>query len=1460
MTSFCNFAQFLCMTVIVIGVFDTANTQYQHFLDSSNFNELYRHTDEPMIQVLKLGDSESAFMQTEIPIHFYSEKYDHIYINTNGILTFLTEFPEYLNQPFPLEYPSIAPFFSNVDTSGANDSTTISLFKSQNPEKLQKTNGLIRSVIPEEYDFEATTLFVATWEKVGYYDGKTDKLNTFQAVIICNEDTTYVQFIYPKGGINWLQADTGELGLPDVRAQAGFIAEDGRFFTIDGSGTDNARYFSEMSNVNIDGVFLYHVGLLDFDSNISDSVSQETETEAPAPRTCAEGNHGICHSSATCFDKSDGFCCKCLKGYYGNGMSCVKNTVPIRVSGSLSGNINNQPIDAAAKLQSYIVMQDGRSYTAINPISHELGAQLKLALPVITSIGWLFAKPLSADGLNGYQLTGGKLVHNSELVFKSGEVLYINQTFDGLNYWDQQQVKIDINGHVPQIGYDEKIQVPDYIEEITFTSRNSISMIGERRIEIPSRNNAIEFEMKQQITFDACYLDHETDPTGTSIMEKVSKITLDYFPQDQALRTGLLAKIGADVGLNPCSDGSANCGENTVCVPDEDSYNCICMDGFAPEVIDGDREICVDIDECQTGSDICDDNALCRNTLGGYTCMCLEGYFGNGHECSPLGGNYIIESTTGSGEEEANTLDQDRREEILRLQEEQRRAEEARRASADERWKESQMRQEQVRIEEEKRREEDERRIEQSMRQDEARREGARKQQEAERNNQRREFEARREEERRAAERIENERRDQVERQEAEIRQNEAREEERINEEQWESDRRQEEKEESETEYTPEQSSDCYRCSKDANCVEGHCECREGHKGNGFFCEYICRPDESWEDGKCVLPTVEPSCSFFSGCSCPEGYDLSPDGSICRLISSNELPTNIVTCDVEDRCHENATCEWSEQEMGHICICLHGFAGDGFKCSRIDESCTTNPALCGVHATCEYNESIGKSECKCEPRYEGDGINCKLAPECRSDVDCGQSAYCDKGVCQCNEGFERDLSDFCVPAGMCGGTYCADNAMCKWDNRQHVQYCECMEGYQGDGVSSCKSIPTSCRVRNTCGVHATCEPSRTDPALFECICNPGFYGDGYLCIEEQNCQNTPSLCDPNASCQSINSGIACVCKPGYLGNGTICRERPTYDSGFLLISQGVVIVRVPFNGKQSRPISVASMAIGLDKDCIEGRVYWGDISAKKIMSAKYDSTDTRPFITDDIESPEGIAIDSVSRRIYWTDSVKDTIEVASLEDRTMRAVLVNKHLVNPRGIAVDPYREKLYWSDWNRESPKIEMSDLDGTGRQILLDKSTVMLPNSLVVLKNSGELCFADAGNHKIGCIDGYTNKVRTVASDLSYPFGLSATDNSFYWTDWTTKKLERVDFDGTRHQGMRSRVLGSHKMYGMTAVEDYCPQGSSPCQINNGGCPADRICLSNRNSPSGKSCKCTKQSKTCDTQYYDEHFQQFI
>jgi nidogen (entactin) len=49
--------------------------------------------------------------------------------------------------------------------------------------------------------------------------------------------------VYPQNGLNWVRGDTGDSGLPDIRAQAGFVSEDGRHFLLKGSGTDKVRAF-----------------------------------------------------------------------------------------------------------------------------------------------------------------------------------------------------------------------------------------------------------------------------------------------------------------------------------------------------------------------------------------------------------------------------------------------------------------------------------------------------------------------------------------------------------------------------------------------------------------------------------------------------------------------------------------------------------------------------------------------------------------------------------------------------------------------------------------------------------------------------------------------------------------------------------------------------------------------------------------------------------------------------------------------------------------------------------------------------------------------------------------------------------------------------------------------------------------------------------------------------------------
>ncbi|XP_016969841.2 nidogen [Drosophila rhopaloa] len=1362
-----KFLAFLLLSSVIL-----VSGQFEHYLDSLRSSELYEFEEgsSGSIQYLAKGDSESAVLQLEQPIHFYGEQYEKLYINTNGILTFNLDFPDYLNQQFPLENPSIAAFYSNVDTSNSDDSTSISLFETKEQETLDKASKIVQYAFSSQHDFQASQVIVGTWRKVGYFDSKTDRLNTFQVALIADEQQTFVQLIYPEGGLNWLQGETAGSGLPDIRAQAGFEGADGRYYKLNGSGSANARFLSESTNLGVPGVWLFEVAPIEPELNVRTPDNDETRTESPALAQSCQAHAHQCHEQAECHDNAEGYCCVCQSGFFGNGKSCLANSKPIRVTGTLSGELNNHPVTEEGKLQSYVVTSEGRTYTTIHPLIPEQGAQLRLVLPLLTTVPWLFAKSVGGVA-NGYQLTGGVFTHISRLQFDSGESLHVNQTFEGLNPWDLLSVKIELYGEVPSVAAQAVLHLPEYVEEYTFERPGELKSVQVHKIEITGDQRVLELKVEQRILYRSCLRDDEPDPSATKVLQKISKVSLEYVDGDQALRIGALSKVGVTAESNACNDGSADCVDNSICVPYEDTYRCDCHHGYAAQLDERGAEVCLDIDECATGSHVCDENAICANTEGGFTCYCSEGFQGNGYRClSNSTADNIEYLPTNQGQGGSNTdpnQSQDPYPQPEGDQNEDRAQEQERQQEQEREWERERERQR-----------EQEREREQASQSDTHPNPG---------------------------------------------------------------------------EQVPQQPDECYRCSHYADCNNGRCTCHEGFDGDGYNCSALCGENEIWDNDHCEplndWHDVDPVCDALGDCRCPHGYDLTEDGLRCSYAQDfdQESISELIPCDVDEACHINASCIWNNEELKNSCNCKPGFRGDGFTCEPVGEdSCGNIPDLCDVNAACVYTEDLVKLVCQCREGYEGDGFRCQPAPHCRSAEHCGENAICEDGVCRCQVNFERDDSDRCVPAGRCGDDFCGSNAICKLDSAQSTQFCSCLEGYQGNPVQGCISKPLSCHVANNCGDHASCEPTE-DPANYECQCLAGFKGDGHVCIEEQNCLNNPTLCDMNAQCRSTNAGLVCVCNQDFYGNGSICQERQRHESDFLIVSQGVGILRFSLNGRKVQIISMAQMAIGLDKDCVEGRVYWSDISSKKIVSAKYDGTDVRPFITTDIESPEGIAIDVISRRLYWADSGKDTIEVASLDDPTLRAVLINKQLVNPRGIAVDPYREKLYWSDWDRNSPKIEMSNLDGTGRELLLGQQAVNLPNSLVVLENSGEVCFADAGTKKVECVNPENRQVRTISNEPSYPFGIAYAQDKFYWTDWTTKKVESVDSLGTRQTALQPFFFGSHKMFAMTVVEQNCPQYQSPCQINNGGCTDSRLCLVNREAPSGKSCKCTSASTGC-------------
>lgn len=70
----------------------------------------------------------------------------------------------------------------------------------------------------------------------------------------------------------------------------------------------------------------------------------------------------------------------------------------------------------------------------------------------------------------------------------------------------------------------------------------------------------------------------------------------------------------------------------------------------------------------------------------------------------------------------------------------------------------------------------------------------------------------------------------------------------------------------------------------------------------------------------------------------------------------------------------------------------------------------------------------------------------------------------------------------------------------------------------------------------------------------------------------------------------------------------------------------------------------------------------------------------------------------------------------------------------------------MYWSDWTRRRPRIEMADMDGSNRRVLV-YDDLGLPNGLTLVQTTNELCYTDAGSWSVRCVDLAGLNVRKVS-----------------------------------------------------------------------------------------------------------------
>lgn len=165
-------------------------------------------------------------------VNYFGTSYTTLFANNNGNLTFVGDLATFT--PFGLSgatsRPIIAAFFADVDTRGAGSGLL-----TYGATTLTTDDAVLRNA------------FVANYINVGYFASQTDKLNSFQIVLIDRSDTGAGNFdiMFNYDGVQWETgaASGGTGGLGGSSARVGFsngTGNPGSFFEFVGSGVNGA--------------------------------------------------------------------------------------------------------------------------------------------------------------------------------------------------------------------------------------------------------------------------------------------------------------------------------------------------------------------------------------------------------------------------------------------------------------------------------------------------------------------------------------------------------------------------------------------------------------------------------------------------------------------------------------------------------------------------------------------------------------------------------------------------------------------------------------------------------------------------------------------------------------------------------------------------------------------------------------------------------------------------------------------------------------------------------------------------------------------------------------------------------------------------------------------------------------------------------------------------------------------
>ncbi|XP_064792261.1 sushi, nidogen and EGF-like domain-containing protein 1 isoform X1 [Oncorhynchus masou masou] len=264
-------------------------------------------------QTISQDDGGSGLVEISVAFPFFGDKHSGLYVNNNGLVSFLREVSQFTPVAFPIagDRRVVAPFWADVDNRRAGQ---VFYRESKDPSVLLRATADVRRHFSGFPEFSATWILISTWHKVTFFGGSDiTPVNTFQLVLITNGEVSFTIFQYHD--VTWttgMHASSGGdlAGLGGIAAQAGFNAGDGkRYFNIPGSRTDDVVDVEGTTNVGRPGRWVFRID----NAQVEVGGCNHSASVCPHLRPCLNG--GLCIDD--CITGNPSFSCSCLAGFTG---------------------------------------------------------------------------------------------------------------------------------------------------------------------------------------------------------------------------------------------------------------------------------------------------------------------------------------------------------------------------------------------------------------------------------------------------------------------------------------------------------------------------------------------------------------------------------------------------------------------------------------------------------------------------------------------------------------------------------------------------------------------------------------------------------------------------------------------------------------------------------------------------------------------------------------------------------------------------------------------------------------------------------------------------------------------------------------------------------------------------------------------------------------------------------------